>query len=62
MTNTDESRSRNVTEQGINEMSTGRSQGAGVAGVTPKDTTAEIQQRQDESGNIGVNGETRFTK
>jgi hypothetical protein len=51
-----------VAERGINEMRTGQNQGAHVAGVTPKDTPAEIQRRQDETGNIGTNGEVRFTK
>jgi hypothetical protein len=62
ITNTDESASRNVTEKGINEMRTGQNQGAHVAGVTPVDTPEEIQRRQDTTGNIGLNGETRFTK
>jgi len=62
VTNTDDTRSKAVTDRGINEMRTGQNQGAHVAGVTPKDTPAEIQRRQDETGNIGLSGETRFTK
>jgi len=62
VTNTDDTASKNVTEKGIEEMHTGHHQGAHVAGVTPVDTPEEMQRRQDTTGNIGLNGETRFTK
>jgi hypothetical protein len=41
VTNTDDTRSRAEVERGINEMSTGKYEGAHTAGVTPKDTTQE---------------------
>jgi len=60
VTNTDESKSRNVTEKGLNEMETGHYHGTG-AGVTPKDTTTERLNRdiQGEGGHIGT-GQTTY--
>lgn len=44
VTNTDDTRSRAEVQRGVNEMSTGKYEGAHTAGVTPKDTAQERLQ------------------
>jgi hypothetical protein len=55
ITGTDETKSRNVTEKGMDEINTGKYHGTG-AGVTPHDTKAERLNRdlQGEGGHIGT--------
>jgi len=55
VTNTDDTKSRNVAERGMQEVNTGVYRGTG-AGVTPHDTAAERVNRdaQGEGGHIGT--------
>jgi hypothetical protein len=59
LTNTNETKSRNVTEKGMDEINTGKYHGTG-AGVTPSDTKAERLNRdlQGEGGHIGTGQST----
>ncbi|TID25244.1 hypothetical protein E6O75_ATG04449 [Venturia nashicola] len=58
---TDSTKSRNVTERGMEEINTGKYQGTG-AGVTPVDTKAERVNRdlQGEGGHVGT-GQSAYT-
>jgi hypothetical protein len=62
ITGTDETKSRNVTAKGMDEINTGKYHGTG-AGVTPKDTNAERLNRdlQGEGGHIGTGQSTYNT-
>lgn len=59
---TDSTKSRNVTERGMEEINTGKYQGTG-AGVTPADTKAERVNRdlQGEGGHVGTGQSTYNT-
>jgi len=61
ITNTDETKSRTVTQKGMEEIQTGTHQSTG-AGVTPADTSAERidQNAQDETRTDGIGGNSRF--
>jgi len=62
VTGTDESKSRNVTDKGLDEIETGRYHGTG-AGVTPHDTKTERLNRdiQGEGGHVGTGQSTYHT-
>jgi len=61
ITNTDETKSRSVTQKGTEEIQTGKYQGTG-AGVTPADTAAETANKnvQGEVRTDGIGGDSRF--
>lgn len=61
ITNTDETKSRNVTQRGVDELETGKYQGPG-AGVTPADTQTESARRdgQGEPATHGIGGDARL--
>lgn len=58
---TDETKSRNVTERGLDEINTGKYQGTG-ADVTPVDTQVETARRdvQGETATHGIGGNARM--
>ncbi|KAF2674132.1 hypothetical protein BT63DRAFT_3081 [Microthyrium microscopicum] len=63
VTHTDDTKSRAVTDRGMNELDTGHYQGHGEfpgAGVTPADTASERARRdvQGEGGHVGTGDAT----